>query len=95
MINPRIDSQRPSAGALLSWLEAHAVEILIQAIPRGHRPKNRCVVQFRDQAGGIRAVGGASIAGAVRRAQLRMEAVPANIPEREKAALGGRKGAKR
>lgn len=61
---------RPSAGAILAWLERHAV----QEIPAGRRPKNRAILQFRDEAGEVRAVGGATIAAAVWKAQIRLEA---------------------
>ena len=60
----------PSAGAILAWLERHAV----QEIPAGRRPKNRAILQFRDEAGEVRAVGGATIAAAVWKAQIRLEA---------------------
>src|ERR1039458_9545676 len=67
----------PSAGAILCWLEGHAVEILVQAIPAGRRPKRRCVVQFRDVDGTVRTVGACNIAHVVWRAQLRLEAAQA------------------
>jgi len=68
---------RPSAGAILAWLEGHAVGLVIQPIRPGRRPKNRCVLQFRDASGEVCAVGGASIAGAVWRARIRLEAAQA------------------
>ena len=43
----------PSAGAILAWLEAHAVEILVQAIPAGRRRKNRAILQYRDVDGEV------------------------------------------
>lgn len=65
---------RPSAGAILAWLERHASTLVVQEIPAGRRPKNRAILQFRDEAGEVRAVGGATIAAAVWKAQIRLEA---------------------
>jgi len=65
---------RLSPRAVLVWLERDARELLIQDIKPGRRRKNRCVVQFADASGDVRAVGGYSIADAVWRAQIRLQA---------------------
>ena len=79
----------PSAGDTLAWLEGHAVELVIQAIPAGRRPKNRCVLQYRDWAGEIQAVGAACISTAVWKAEVRQLARRGITCTQ--AALGGQK----
>jgi len=69
-----LEHAMPSAAAVLAWLEAHATEIAIQAIPPDRRQKNRAIVQYRDAAGGIQAVGGANIRAALWRAGMRLRA---------------------
>jgi hypothetical protein len=70
-------------------LEGHAVELVIQAIPAGRRPKNRCVLQYRDWAGEIQAVGAACISTAVWKAEVRQLARRGITCTQ--AALGGQK----
>lgn len=65
--------KRPFAVEILAWLEAHASDLVIQRLAPGRRQKNRCIVQFRDRAGEMRVVGGTTIAGAVWRAQIRLD----------------------
>ena len=59
---------QPSAVEILDWLEAHAAGIVLQQIPIGRRAKNRAIVQYRDAAGEVKAVGARCIAAAVWRA---------------------------
>jgi hypothetical protein len=79
----------PSAGAILAWLERHA-STLVQEIPAGRRPKNRAILQYRDEAGEVRAVGGATIAAAVWKAEVRQ--LSRSGITCTQAALGGQKG---
>lgn len=63
----------PSACEILDWIERNAESIFIQQIAPGKRPKNRAVVQYRDDAGEVKAVGGATICAAVARARVRRQ----------------------
>jgi hypothetical protein len=67
----------PTATEILGWLETNAESLFIQTITSGRRAKNRAVVQFRDSAGEVKAVGGVSIAAAVARAKARKAALAA------------------
>jgi len=87
--DPLLTSRKhPSAAAaILAWLEAHAADVLIQEIPAGGRPKNRVVLTYRGAGSEIKSVGGPSIAGAVWRARIRLEAARAAGREQEHGEL--------
>ena len=62
----------PAAGPL-QWLEDHPCELLVQRVPAGRRPKNKCVLTLRED-GRVVTVGAPSVAGAVFRVRARMAA---------------------
>ena len=67
--SPIIGSQDVAA-----WLERHApAELVIQRIPPGRRPKNKCVLTLREHGQTI-TVGAPSIRAAIFRAQARQAA---------------------
>jgi len=70
--NPLLAQRNP--GDILDWIELNAESIFIQQIAPGKRSKNRAIVQYRDDSGEVKAVGGATIWAAVARARMRMEA---------------------
>ena len=76
MVIRRIATQ-PSAGAILAWLERHASTLVVQQISRARRQKNRAILEYRDEGGGIHTVGGATIAAAVWKAEIRQAAFAA------------------
>jgi hypothetical protein len=55
----------------IAWLDAHATQVVFQAISPGRRTKNRVLLQYRGHDGQTQAVGGASLGQAVWRAILR------------------------
>ena len=63
-----------SARQILAWLEANGTQILIQQIPPGKRRKNRIILGFRLSDGELAAAGAVSIASAVAKARVRLQA---------------------
>jgi hypothetical protein len=78
-IQPAVTERVPSAVEILDWIERKAESIFIQPIPPGRRAKNRAVVQFRDSAGEVKAIGAPTIAAAVARARLREHVTITNL----------------
>ncbi len=64
-----------TAAAILNWLDRHARQILIQDLSPDRRQKNRVVLEYQPpNATELEVIGGASLASAVCRAQLRIAA---------------------